>query len=239
MEQYSAEAFHKTLSALKTPSVRTVPINRELVSKWPIAPYEDAIRAIEAQTNIVVIPCICRTGGRLKETGCDKPVGNCMTFGSHANYFVENGIGRRVTIEEAKAIIKQSEEAGLVLQPTNSKISGGMCSCCGDCCGILKSLKLQPKPAETAHSNYYAVVDAEACSACETCLDRCQMDAIQIVDDKAVIDLDRCIGCGLCVSTCPEQALSLIKKPEDQLYEPPETFMDVFVQHAIERGKMR
>jgi len=97
-----------------------------------------------------------------------------------------------------------------------------MCNCCGDCCGVLISLKRHPKPAEIVFSNYYAVVDRVECTGCETCLERCQMDAIKMSEDEvAEINLDRCIGCGLCVASCPQDAIELILKPESQRRTPP------------------
>lgn len=63
------------------------------------------------------------------------------------------------------------------------------------------------------------------------------MEAIRIVDDKAVINLERCIGCGLCVTTCTAGALQLQKKPEDQLYQPPQSGAETYMRIALERGK--
>jgi MinD superfamily P-loop ATPase len=147
-------------------------------------------------------------------------------------------LGRYITTEEAKEIIKKNEEEGLVMQPFNSQKVGGMCSCCGDCCGMLRSLKKQPNPAEAVQSNYYARVDEELCTGCETCVDRCQMDAIDVVDGISTILLNRCIGCGLCATTCPEEAIRLIKKSEDQLYQPPQTGGETVVRIMQERGKI-
>ena len=163
---------------------------------------------------------------------------NCFSFGSHADYYVENGMGRYISKEEAKDIVINNEKAGLVMQPFNSQKVGGMCSCCGDCCGVLRSLKMHPKPAEMVQSNYFAQVDDELCSGCETCLERCQMEAIDVVDGLANVNLDRCIGCGLCVTTCPDEAIQLIKNPEDQLYEPPKTGAETYMRIAKERGKI-
>jgi len=140
--------------------------------------------------------------------------------------------------EEAKAIAGKNEAAGLVMQPFNSQYAGAMCSCCGDCCGILRSLNKQANPAAAVKSNYFAQIDPDECTGCETCLDRCQMEAIDIVEEKAVVNLKRCIGCGLCVSTCPADTVRLVKKPEDQQYLPPETGMETYMRIAQERGKI-
>jgi NAD-dependent dihydropyrimidine dehydrogenase PreA subunit len=238
MEEYFQLAFGRTIQAQKTPVMHTVPVNRELVTKWPVAPYEDVLAILEDQKTIALADCICRKTARLNGRGCDKPLETCMLFGSHADYYVENGMGRYITVAEAQAVARRSAEAGLVMQPFNSQKVGGMCSCCGDCCGVLRSFKLQPKPAEAVQSNYFAVVDEDLCTGCGTCVERCQMEAVAVPEDMAVIDLDRCIGCGLCVTTCPTEALRLERKPEEALYVPPKSGMETYINIAIERGKL-
>jgi len=238
LDTYYEESLGLSFQRWSTPVMRTIPINTELVSQWPIAAYEDALGIIDSQKKIAVANCICRTTAQKADKGCDKPLEACFLFGSHGQYYVDNGMGRFITKDEAKAIIRKNEAAGLVMQPFNSQYAGGMCSCCGDCCGMLRSLKKQDNPAAAVKSNYYAQIDGELCTGCETCIDRCQMDAIDMVDDKAVVALKRCIGCGLCVSTCPTDAVSLVKKPEESLYLPPENGMETYMRIARERGKM-
>ena len=238
IETYHEQALGKSLQACDTPVLRTIPINRELVTEWPIAPYEDVMRILENQKKIAIAPCICRTIAKMDDRGCDKPMEACFLFGSHASFYVDNGMGRYITSEEAKEISRRNEAAGLVMQPFNSQNVGGMCSCCGDCCGILRSLKRHSNPAAAVKSNYFAQVDGDSCTGCEVCLERCQMDAIAIVDDTALVNLTRCIGCGLCVSTCPTDAIRLQKKAAEQQYVPPETGMETYIRIAQERGKI-
>ncbi len=238
VETYYKEALGKTFQAWSTPVMRTIPINREIAAEWPIAAYEDALEIIDNQKTIAVAPCICRTMAGKMDRGCDKPLETCFLFGSHGAYYVDNGMGRYIDKAEAKEIIRKNDEAGLVMQPFNSQHVGGMCSCCGCCCGMLRSLKMQDSPAEAVKSNYYAWADEETCVGCETCLDRCQMEAIAIVDEKARVNDNRCIGCGLCVTTCPTGAMSLLKKSEDALYLPPESGMETYMNIARERGKI-
>lgn len=237
-EEYFETAFGKSIQGFQTPVLRTVPIDRELVAEYPVAPFEDVLEILENQKTIAVSPCVCRTTKDLVGEPCDKPLGNCFSFGSHAAYYVENGMGRYISIDEAKEIVTANEKAGLVMQPFNAQKAGGMCSCCGCCCGVLRGIKSQPVPADAVKSNYYAVVDADECTGCETCMDRCQMDAITMVDDIAQLNLDRCIGCGLCITTCPVEALSLVKKDEDHQYAPPKSGGETYIRIASERGKL-
>ncbi len=238
LQTYYQEALGKTFAAHNTAIMRTIPIHRRLVEEWPVAPYEDVLGIFDQQKTIAVAPCICRTTQKKLGQGCDKPLEACFLFGSHAQYYVDNHMGRFIDKEEAKELVKKNEAAGLVMQPFNSQHVGGMCSCCGDCCGILRSLKKQPVPAAAVKSNYYAAVEEANCIGCEDCIDRCQMDAVSMRDDLAHIDLDRCIGCGLCVTTCPSEALRLVKKADDQLYEPPASGMETYIRIAQERGKI-
>jgi MinD superfamily P-loop ATPase len=59
-------------------------------------------------------------------------------------------------------------------------------------------------------SRYIARFDAEACTACGICVERCHFHAFTI-EEKGEITFypDRCWGCGLCAHTCPENAIHM------------------------------
>jgi ferredoxin len=239
MAIYAMDGFLASLQSLETHHQRSIPINTGIVSQWPVAPYEDAIAMLKKQKRIAVANCACRSVTRqVVPDQCDKPLETCMMFGSGADYYIENGMGREIDFEEAVSILKLCDDHALVVQPVNSKNAGAICACCGDCCGMISSLKMQARPAASVKSNYYAQIDKDACTGCEICLDRCQMEAITIEDDIAVLNRDRCIGCGLCVTTCPSEAASLVKKPADQLYDPPENHVEMYMKMGRERGLM-
>lgn len=239
MEEYYQEAFGRTLLSYKTPMIRTIPIKTDIAGKWPVAPYEDIIKILENQKKITVANCVCRTVKHKIEKQCDKPLETCFIFGAHGDYYVENKMGRRIDIDEAIKIVKECDEKGLVMQPANSQKIGVVCCCCGCCCDMLRSLKMQPKPVSSVHSNYFAKIEEEECTACEICIDRCQMDAIKMEGNTVQIDLDRCIGCGLCVTGCPAGAAILVKKDEADQYMPPESSMGAYMEIAKERNIKR
>ncbi len=54
-----------------------------------------------------------------------------------------------------------------------------------------------------------AVVDAEKCTGCETCVGSCPLEAIAMKDGLAVVDPETCGDCGACVNACPVEAISL------------------------------
>ncbi len=217
VEQYFNEGFLSEGIAGSIAPLRTIPVHHSIETSMNVAPYSDAREILKSKEKIALADCICRTQQKLVEKECEKPLDVCFVFGSHAQYYVDNGMARFVALDEALKALDRAEEAGLVVQPGSSVNPGGMCNCCGDCCGILRAINLLPKPAEVVYNDYWAEVEAEECTGCETCMDRCQVAAIEMNPDEiSQIDYDRCIGCGLCVTTCPSEAIKLVLKPEEK-----------------------
>ena len=237
-EKYFEEAFLPNIGGADgVIPLRTVPVNQSIDHSWLVAPYDDARKIIAEKKKLAVANCICRTQQGLLEDACEKPVEVCLVFGSHADYYVDNGMGRYITVDEAMSILDEAEEAGLVNQPFNTVNPEGMCNCCGDCCGVLRALRKHPRPIDVVATNYQAVVDAQECVSCGTCHDRCQMDALsEGPDDVTVVDLIRCIGCGLCVTTCPTEAIKLEQRPEAEQVKPPGTAVELYFEMARRRG---
>ena len=54
-----------------------------------------------------------------------------------------------------------------------------------------------------------AKVDTEKCTGCESCVEDCPSEAINMADGKAMINSETCSDCGVCVDTCPVEAISM------------------------------
>jgi Pyruvate/2-oxoacid:ferredoxin oxidoreductase delta subunit len=237
VEDYFQEGFLDFTPKKNMLPLRTIPVQQSIQVTWPVAPYVQSREIIKTKEKIALADCICRIQQEKIGKGCGKPKEVCLMFGSHADYYVENKLGRYISQEEALAVLDTCEKAGLVNQPANMINPGGMCNCCGDCCGLLRTLNKMPKPALVVFSNYYAAIDPDLCTACELCLTRCQMAAISINDDQvAVINKDRCIGCGLCVTECPTQAIVLTLKSQEQQNIPPANAFELMEQTSKIRG---
>jgi H+/Na+-translocating ferredoxin:NAD+ oxidoreductase subunit B len=235
VEKYFKDGLHKTMADTKGLFLRTIPVQESIEIEHRISSFDDSCKILAKAKIIVVADCICRKGQQLIDKGCGKILEACFMFGSMARYYIDNNLGRQIDYDEAVRILKKAQEAGLVTQPATTQNPTGMCNCCGDCCGVLRSIKLQPKPAELVFSNHRAIVNKENCTGCEICIERCEMDAISMDEEEiAVINYDRCIGCGLCVTTCSFDAMSLEKRPEK--YTPPENAMQQMMTLAKERG---
>ncbi len=237
VEAYFKSDFYPAMAQNAGGFLRTIPIQQSLDLTQNIAAYDDACQILKKMKTIVVTDCICRKHKEIVDNGCGKPMEACFMFGSMAQYYLDHDMGRQVSPDEAIEILTAAQEAGLVTQPATAQNPGGMCNCCGDCCGVLKSLNEYEKPSEMVFSNYYAAIDRETCVGCEACIERCQMGALTMTeDDLAKINRDRCIGCGLCVTTCPSESISLVLKPENQLKVPPVSSGEQMMNMAIKRG---
>jgi len=222
----------------KVPQLRTIPVGRSIDAQIEVLSYEKAEDLVRGQKKFLVAPCICRREQKMVGKGCDKPEETCLVFGMGADYYERNGMGRVIDLEETLDILKMADEAGLVLQPSNTQEIINICCCCGCCCGVFRMLKRYPQPARQVSSAFVVSANADTCEGCGVCIERCQMEALSLTDEKVTVDLDRCIGCGLCVSTCSTGSLSLMRKPG----EPPKVPKDIIqlsIRLGQERGKLK
>ena len=238
VDRYHTEGFSRAIGESAEYFLRPVPVMESIPAEHQVAAFDDAAAIIKSKNLIVVTDCMCRKLQHTMGEGCGKVMEACFMFGSMAQYYLDHDLGRKVDVNEAMDIVRRAHEEGLVSQPATSQNPSGMCNCCGDCCGVLRSIKEFPKPSEMVISNHRAAIDPDACTGCGTCIDRCQMEAITLTEegDTAKVDEDRCIGCGLCVTTCPTGAAVLHPRPEAQLRVPPATTSEQFLSMAKKRG---
>jgi electron transport complex protein RnfB len=219
VKQYFEETFfEREFNKTGIPQLRTIPIEQSIPHEQNISSYDDLRNIIEnIDGPIGLAECICRQGKDILGDPCKKTDMReiCFSFRGAAEMYHDKGLARLVSKDEALEILEKVEEAGLVLQPGNSQRPMCICCCCGCCCEVLTNQKKFTAPAQFFATNYYAEVDSELCIGCGVCEERCNMNAIEVIDDKSEINLDRCIGCGVCVPTCPQDAISLKKKEEE------------------------
>ncbi len=221
----------------KAPQLRTIPVAESLPLDRPVLPYEDARQILRRHRRIAVAPCICRREHRIMGKGCNRPEETCLILGATADYFVENGLGRRITLDEALDILRLAEASALVLQPGNSQKPGNICCCCGCCCQVLKAFQRHPAPATIVSSPYLVATDEKECIGCGVCLERCQMGALSLNDGALSLNLNRCVGCGLCVTACPTGALRLERKPTPLAPRVPKNRTAAYLHLALARGR--
>ena len=233
LQQYFQEAFDEDLNRSKTPTFRTVPVEKSIPIEFNVASY-DQVRILveEAGNQIAVANCVCRQAMDVIGQNCSATDlrETCLVFKETAEHHCELGIARPITREDALRILEKAQQAGLVLQPENAKRPQFVCCCCGCCCEVLTRAKRFPHPVELYATNHYCEVVPGLCKACETCVDVCQLDARSIVDGVATVNLERCIGCGNCVTSCQYQACRLRKREKESV--PPEDSKALYVRIA-------
>ena len=232
------------LATSNLPKMRVIPVEESVHIDHRVATYDELRHVIEkAGDHITVQDCICKKVNDLQEKQCQTTDRReiCMSLGTLADLYAEEGWGRKITQKEALEIVRKSEEEGLVIMPGNEQEPTFMCACCSDCCGMMMMMKAFPNPADVVASNYFVDVNEELCTGVGTCVERCPMDAIVMDNGYASVKLNRCIGCGLCIPTCPEDAITLVKKEKE--YVPPLTeeqlFDEILAYKSSLSGKVR
>lgn len=205
---------------------RVIPIDKSITPEIDVFPFEEAKKYVDEAETITVSVCYCRHENRLLDRGCEYPDDVCLQFGSFAKFVKERGFAREISRGEAHKILKRSADAGLVHTSSNTRDRiDFICNCCTCCCGILRGVSQYKAPVRSVSSNYEIAIDPDECTACEECVERCQMDAISLEADVAELDLKRCIGCGVCVHHCPSEALTLVARSD--FVEPPRSFREL------------
>jgi electron transfer flavoprotein alpha subunit len=80
-------------------------------------------------------------------------------------------------------------------------------------------------------------VDIELCTGCETCIDSCPYDAIEMKDDKAFIN-EYCQLCRNCLNACPEGAIKEIEGEEPVVAEDLSIYKGVWVFAEQREGRV-
>ena len=237
LEEYFKKGF-KQVVATEPVIFQVLPVNKIVSTELEIHPYQKAEQLIESASSWGVRECVCRKQKDLIGEGCSYPRSVCLAFVPRAeNYFDDSEITKPISKEEALRLLKESEDAGLVHCTYNVQAGHTyICNCCTCCCGVLRGVEVLDKPREFIKTDFIMTVKADLCTGCETCLDRCQFDALSIPEDAVVVDETRCIGCGVCALVCPESALEIIKTKTPDKPPTPESQMDWMTQRAMGRG---
>ena len=195
--------------------MRTIPASGIIDDIPGVLPYENVDVMIENADKIAVVRCPCR----LSVKACDADVETCVQFNRGAYYNIKRGTGREIEKEEARRIIRESEEAGLVhTVETKADMGNVLCNCCTCCCAILVPyLKGGEFTKILNPSRFMAEVDDGGCISDGLCVDLCPVNAISMeTGAEAEVDEEICIGCGLCVKVCTVEAIEFkLTRPAD------------------------
>jgi ferredoxin len=222
--EYYETTYVDEMGVSGVPGFKVIPVEENLAAETVPLPYQKLKESIRGARKIAVTDCICRKESRLLGKGCDFPVETCISFGVAAEYYIDSGLGREITTEEAVRILEETDALGLVHAGANSKHLSNICNCCPCCCASMKGITQRGyEKHKYLNAIFEAIVDETGCIGCEVCLERCPVSAIAL-QEVASVDRDKCLGCGLCASICPTDAIRLIlrqdrEEPFDRTYE--------------------
>lgn len=210
------EEIRKAYGETPTKSMRYVPaaqsLDRESNAVFPFEMMEELINKVQV---IALAHCPCRmTADLLGRRKCSHELEVCIKYDDLAEYLIDRKIGREISRQEAIAITRRCEEAGLVHLVDNAREGiKHTCNCCGCCCWSVGSIKRRIIPRDVLMATYFIrETDRERCTGCGACIDICPVKAVRLENDTCLVDTDWCIGCGVCALPCPAGAVKLARK---------------------------
>jgi electron transport complex protein RnfB len=199
------------LAGGELPALRVVPRWKSIRDITGVSPFEDVREILKAQEILALIHCVCQRLHPHRE--CDVPNEKCIVVGRTAQYHLNRGDGKKLSLEEALDLVNELDKYPVVHLTLNQKsVNLLLCNCHSCCCNAISPMMEQNKYRLTqgiAKSRFQAAVDLEKCRGCKTCLDRCHFKAAQMKhypefgEERAYIDPEKCMGCGSCVVSCP------------------------------------
>ncbi len=219
------------------PIHRVIPVEQSVDAQVEVLSYERASQLVEGARSFGVRECICRKQKALIGEGCEHERMNCLNFAPVEGAFATTPHVRSISKDEALRILREAEEEGLVHCVSNRQQDlYYVCNCCSCCCGIMRGMIEFGQHHALARSDFFCTVDAEACTGCESCVERCAFGALSVPEEVCVVDLERCMGCGLCASECPSDALHLRRRAPEEVAAPPADNKQWMAARAAERG---
>lgn len=211
--------WHPWLRPDKT-DMRWLPINQDIVTPGDTPlPMTILDRFIEeASCRYIYDYCGCR-----EAYGCkDYPVEiGCLLMGDSARESAPS-VSHEASVDEARELVRRAVDSGLVPFVGKARVDNAIfgikdrarlltvCFCCECCClsRFIRHIPLEHADPIFPRLGGITIEVGEECTGCGTCVEKCYIRAIEVVDKRAVIG-DYCRACGRCATVCPRGAISV------------------------------
>lgn len=205
----------KIVQTWNMPVWRVIPARKAISKETKLLPSEDVEAIISEAAKLALANCSCR---RIAAR-CDSPTDVCLQINRGAEYAITRGTGKELTKDEALKVLDVAEEAGLIHSVyNNSGVPNVICNCCTDCCVFYYPLTEHGVLDKgVARSRFQAEVDKATCTGCQTCVERCPFEALEMVKIqgekklKAQVISEKCFGCGICAVGCESVAIKFLE----------------------------
>ena len=250
-----------------TPIMYYVPIDASVTQENSLLPYDDLREKLRNIDVACIMPCYCRYKVLAATYGhenipsfedfctgeyadyfspvCNQRVETCIYTGNEAQYWIDRGMARQITGEQAAEYVQRSVDDGFLIESTFDKTSECICSCHVDSCLFLAMWLALGDPDTIASyaaykqvSHYTLEVDPDKCIACGACIDACPVRIISINDEGWAEPSVPCMKCGHCVAVCPQGARILVKRDDSELAPLSDTNLDHANDAAAYRFEM-
>ncbi|MGB6335252.1 MAG: 4Fe-4S binding protein, partial [Thermoanaerobaculia bacterium] len=156
-------------------------VNEEELADDPlpeVLDWERATNLIEEADALSVSYCYCRHKAEHLDEQCDAPQEICLSLNGGAEFVLRRGFGRVIERREAREILEQARERGLVQIADNvQQRPSYICNCCSCCCAQLRAIHEYDLPAVTP-SGFAPQMDEDLCKGCSRCARACPVTAI-------------------------------------------------------------
>jgi len=206
---YARERKEKLKAGAVEPSV-VIPVNQAFPAAQKVLSDGQVLDIFRRAKVIARTSCLCRT----KVKGCNAPRDVCIVLDKAARERLEKGTARRITIDDARAVLDETACHGLVHLTIYDRghVPKAICSCCSCCCHDLRAILDLGNPEMVLESDFVARRNEKKCQDCGKCVERCRFGAFRQEAGKVSFDRKKCFGCGLCVMSCPGKALKLTRR---------------------------
>lgn len=212
LKYYNRQVTKDSFGGKKTKPYRYIPIHQSLEPEvQAVLPHDRMDAVLDDANRFALAHCPCRVEAGLMGRSCEHPLEVCLKFDEMADYLIDQGLGRKITREEAREIVRHSADIGLVHFVDNA--AGQVkhnCNCCGCACWNVGSIRRRKIPRDDLMAVYFIrETDNQSCVGCGACIENCPVDALILEDDLAKIDQQWCIGCGVCAPKCDYDAVHI------------------------------
>ena len=181
---------------------------------------EELTEILSSANSIVRMACACRWEAQRRERR------SCfgVSFGPphwydevDMQYFGSPEVSRfeALSKHEARQAIDSLDAAGLVhsVWTFQTPFIGAICNCDAAYCLAMRTT-CALNMATMFRGEEVAIIDAQECTGCRACIEKCQFKAIQYLEAerKCQTDLRACYGGGVCRSACEAQAIALVDR---------------------------